>query len=70
MALPKKQINDRNKLVAVKRFLMSIPAGAELHRLIAEAAYHKWEQRGCEPGFADQDWMEAEKQILGSLRVL
>lgn len=69
MAVPRKQINDRDKLVEVKRFLMSIPAGAELQRRIAEAAYYKSEKRGFEAGFENQDWIEAEREILGSIQM-
>lgn len=68
MAVPRKQINHRDKLVEVKRFLMSIPAGAELQRQIAEAAYYRAEKRGFAAGFEHQDWIEAEREILGSIQ--
>jgi hypothetical protein len=31
--------------------------------MIAVAAYHKAEQRGFEPGGAENDWFEAEKEV-------
>ncbi len=31
---------------------------------IAEAAYYKSERRGFSPGFAEQDWKEAEAEVL------
>lgn len=37
---------------------------AELReKYIAEAAYYNSEKRGFEPGFEEQDWIEAENQI-------
>ncbi len=35
----------------------------ERWRMIAVAAYHKAEQRGFEPGGAENDWFEAEKEV-------
>jgi hypothetical protein len=32
-------------------------------KFIAEAAYYKSEKRGFEPGYEEQDWMEAEREI-------
>jgi hypothetical protein len=31
---------------------------------IAELAYALWQYRGCPAGTADEDWLEAERQIL------
>jgi hypothetical protein len=40
--------------------------GAELlHQLIAERAYSIYEARGCVDGFHEQDWLQAEREILG-----
>jgi hypothetical protein len=33
------------------------------HRSIGELAYRLWQARGCPDGTAEQDWLEAEKQI-------
>lgn len=35
----------------------------ELKKLIAEAAYYRAKQRGFEPGFELQDWVEAEAEV-------
>jgi DUF2934 family protein len=40
----------------------------ERHRMIAEAAYHRAEQRGFTNGDPLQDWLEAEAQIEIQLR--
>ncbi len=32
---------------------------------IRQRAYQLYEQRGRLPGFEDQDWLEAEREILG-----
>jgi Protein of unknown function (DUF2934) len=34
------------------------------YRAIRDLAYRLWESRGCPQGSADQDWLEAERQIL------
>jgi hypothetical protein len=33
------------------------------HRSIGELAYHLWQARGCPQGSAEQDWLDAEKQL-------
>ena len=33
------------------------------HRSIGELAYQLWQARGCPPGSAEQDWLEAERQL-------
>ena len=32
-------------------------------RRISEAAYHRAQRRGFTPGYEEQDWLEAEKEI-------
>jgi hypothetical protein len=34
------------------------------HRSIGELAYRLWQSRGCPEGTADQDWLDAERQLL------
>jgi hypothetical protein len=36
------------------------------HRSIGELAYRLWQARGCPDGTAEQDWLEAEKQLEAS----
>jgi LmbE family N-acetylglucosaminyl deacetylase len=36
------------------------------HRTIGELAYRLWQARGCPDGTAEQDWLEAEKQLRAS----
>lgn len=31
---------------------------------IAEAAYRRWVERGCPQGSAEEDWLEAEKELM------
>lgn len=33
------------------------------HSMIAEAAYHRAERRGFEPGYELDDWLAAEKEV-------
>jgi hypothetical protein len=36
---------------------------ALLHDEIARLAHALWEERGCGDGFAEQDWLEAERRL-------
>jgi Protein of unknown function (DUF2934) len=38
------------------------------HRSIGELAYHLWQARGCPQGSAEQDWLDAEKQLKSAPR--
>ena len=33
------------------------------HRSIGELAYRLWQARGCPQGSAEQDWLDAERQL-------
>ena len=39
-------------------------AGA-LRERVEQRAYELYEQRGCVDGFATQDWLQAEREIVG-----
>jgi hypothetical protein len=39
----------------------------ELYRLIAEAAYYRAQRRGFSPGHEQQDWIEAEAEVMTRL---
>ena len=41
----------------------------DYQEMIAEAAYYKAEQRGFVPGFEEQDWLDAENDILAMLKL-
>jgi hypothetical protein len=36
------------------------------HRSIGELAYRLWQSRGCPEGTAEQDWLDAERQLRAS----
>src|ERR1700690_269237 len=38
------------------------------HRSIGELAYRLWQARGCPEGSAEQDWLDAEKQLQSAQR--
>jgi hypothetical protein len=40
--------------------------GETVHQRIALVAYHLYEQRGCQPGHDIDDWLEAERRVLGA----
>jgi Protein of unknown function (DUF2934) len=44
------------------------PSAEEIYRMIREAAYLKAEARNFAPGVELNDWLEAEKEVLESLR--
>jgi hypothetical protein len=41
-------------------------ADADIEQQIALAAYFKAEQRGFEPGYDIEDWLEAEREVRNS----
>ena len=34
--------------------------------MIRREAYAAYERRGCEPGHEDEDWLEAERKVVGA----
>ena len=40
------------------------PAFEDLHALISGRAYELYVQRGCRDGCAQEDWLDAEREIL------
>ena len=38
-----------------------------LHQLIALRAYEIYEARGCLDGFHEQDWLQAESEIIAEI---
>jgi hypothetical protein len=47
-----------------KEIHLSVPAHAE--HIIRRRAYELYEKRGCEDGHAEEDWLRAEAEVLGS----
>ena len=39
----------------------------EVRRQIAEAAYYRAQRRGFAPGYEEQDWIEAEAEVMTRL---
>ena len=39
-------------------------ASVDLHAEISRRAYELYQERGCMPGFEQQDWIVAEREIL------
>ena len=40
------------------------PAFEDLHALISGRAYELYVQRGCREGCAQEDWLDAEREVL------
>ena len=36
-----------------------------LYERIAQSAYELYEQRGCQAGYELEDWLQAEREIVG-----
>ena len=51
--LPGSSISSRRK-----------PAFEDLHALISNRAYELYVQRGCRDGHAQEDWLDAEREVL------
>ncbi len=43
------------------------PVPAEVQGLIAQCAYELYAQRGFQHGYHEDDWLEAEKQVLAPI---
>ena len=44
------------------------PTPIEIYEMIAEAAYYRAQKRGFAPGLEEQDWREAEAEVMERLR--
>jgi hypothetical protein len=47
--------------------LQRAPEDQELRRRIAVKAYELYRQRGCRDGHDREDWLEAERLVLGEI---
>jgi hypothetical protein len=61
-------VNDRVKLIAYRVFDPTAApllgkAPVDMTQQITRRAYELYEQRGHREGHADQDWLEAEREI-------
>ena len=44
------------------------PTPVEIYEMIAEAAYYRAQKRGFAPGLEEEDWREAEAEVMERLR--
>lgn len=49
---------------AAKKVKAAQPAATPSHEEIERLARSYWEQRGYQDGFAEQDWLRAEQELL------
>ncbi len=59
-AKPRKTVAKKEKVAAKAAPSSSMPPREEIEKLAR--AY--WEQRGYQDGFAEQDWLRAERDLL------
>jgi hypothetical protein len=57
-AKPRKPATTKKK--AASATIVATPSREEVERL----AKSYWEQRGCQDGYAEQDWLRAEQELL------
>ena len=60
----------KKQVLSVKSKKSSQPKpDQDYQEMIAEAAYYKAEQRGFVPGYEEQDWLDAENEVLAMLKL-
>ena len=57
-------VQDRSSLETSKGKTRKKPAFEDLHARISRLAYELYLQRGCREGHAQEDWLDAEREIL------
>jgi len=67
VAAPKKAAAAKPRKAAVKteKVVAISEPGNVSRELIARVAYLKWVQRGYQHGYALEDWIKAERELLG-----
>jgi hypothetical protein len=60
----KKSRDESNGAMTEETINLNGTAGPSSAQDIARLAYALWEQRGRVDGSADQDWLEAERQLV------
>ncbi len=66
----KKTSQKKKQILTVKSKKDSpFKSDQDYQEMIAEAAYYKAEQRGFVPGFEEEDWLEAENEIMSMLNL-
>jgi hypothetical protein len=67
-----KKSPQKEKTMKNEKTLKTIPIPIffpiDLQKQIAEMAYYRWLERGLPTEGAEQDWLEAESEVLDSLR--
>jgi hypothetical protein len=66
MSKAKKQVTEEPNLIKTDDIAEQPIDSDVLRDMIAEAAYFKAEKRGFVPGDEMEDWLKAEKEILGT----
>ena len=51
---------------AAKTKTIDVAAAAPSHEEIAQLAQRYWVERGWQDGYAEQDWLRAERELLGA----
>ena len=63
-----KKTSHKKKPVLSVKSKSKYKSEQDYQEMIAEAAYYKAEQRGFIPGFEEEDWLQAESEIIAMLQ--
>ena len=64
-----KKSQKKNTVLSLKsKRKTKAPTDQDFQEMIAEAAYYKAEQRGFVPGFEEEDWFQAEYEIMSMVK--
>jgi len=56
--------NDQESVAVLSADECLMESDQVIREEIAELAYRRWLTRGCPPGSAEEDWLEAERELL------
>jgi hypothetical protein len=55
----------KKKATPAKAKTVDVAASVPTHAEIAQLAQQYWAERGWQDGYAEQDWLRAERELLG-----
>lgn len=59
-AKPRKAAKKKENVTEITKITKPAPSREEIERL----AQKFWAERGCQDGYAEQDWLRAEQELL------
>jgi hypothetical protein len=62
------RVSRLNPKLHIRQVSMESPHSEALQEEIRQRAHQLYEERGREPGYAEQDWLRAEAEVLARRR--